>query len=181
MSYFRRQYIFPGQQEGEQIYLLIRQHWIILATQMLFVLLFLAIFAGINYALKIYLPAGLDARLMQAINMGKDLYLLFLLLGSFILFTIYYLNVQIVTNQRVVDITQNGLLSHTVAELDLSHIEDVTTEVKGLLPTLFNFGDVYVQTAAEKERFVFSNIPNPADVQKLILDLYEKVPKKQTA
>jgi hypothetical protein len=176
MSYFRRQYIFPGQQAGEQIYLVIRQHWIILAGRMFFALLFVVIFFGSNAVLNSMLPE-FASQYASLINLAKILYLLFLLLGIFMTFVIYYLNVQIVTNKRVVDITQNGLLSHTVSELELSHIEDVTTEVDGLLPTMLNFGDVFIQTAAEKERFVFSNIAKPADVQKLILDLYEKLPK----
>jgi hypothetical protein len=176
MSYFRRHYIFPGQQENEQIYLVIRQHPIVIAGQALFSLLFLAIYIGGTIMLKKYLPANVDESFLHMINLIKDLYLMFLLLGTFIAWVVYYLNVQIVTNQRVVDITQNGLLNHTVSELDLDHIEDVTTEVKGLLQTAFNYGDVFVQTAAEKERFVFSNVPRPADVQKLILDLYEKSP-----
>jgi hypothetical protein len=178
MSYFRRQYIFPGQQENEQVSLIIRQHPVVIAGQMLFSLLFLGIYIGIIILLKSYLPTDLDPLYIRMINLGKDLYLLFLLLGTFIAWVIYYLNVQIVTNQRVVDITQDGLLNHTVSELDLTHIEDVTTEVKGLLRTMINYGDVFVQTAAEKERFVFSNVPRPADVQKLILDLCEKLPDR---
>jgi hypothetical protein len=176
MSYFRRQYIFPGQQAGEQIFLVIRQHWVILAGRMLFALMFAAIYIGLNIFLNSNFPEFMS-QYSSAIGIAQDIYLMFLLLGIFMAFVIYYLNVQIVTNKRVVDITQNGLLSHTVSELELSHIEDVTTEVKGLLPTMLNFGDVYIQTAAEKERFVFGSIAKPADVQKLILDLYEKLPK----
>jgi hypothetical protein len=160
MSYFRRQYIFPGQQAGEQIFLVIRQHWVILAGRMLFALMFAAIYIGLNIFLNSNFPQFMS-QYSSAIGIAQDI----------------YLNVQIVTNKRVVDITQNGLLSHTVSELELSHIEDVTTEVKGLLPTMLNFGDVFIQTAAEKERFVFGSIAKPADVQKLILDLYEKLPK----
>jgi hypothetical protein len=179
MSYFRRKFIFPGQQEGELIYLVIRQHWLILAGQMLFTILFIGIYIATTILLNKYLPVDTDQRILNLISIGKDLYLMFLALGVFIAWVIYYLNVQIVTNQRVVDITQNGLLSHTVSELELTHIEDVTTEVQGILPTMFNYGEVYVQTAAEKERFVFTNVPRPADVQKLILDLYEKLPKNR--
>ncbi|MBX4205016.1 MAG: PH domain-containing protein [Candidatus Doudnabacteria bacterium] len=178
MSYFQRKYIFPGQQENEKVCLIIRQHWIVLAGQMLFAVLFVAIYFIVSYVLNTYLPKDLLTRYGNVVGLAKDLYLIFLLLGIFLAWVIYYLNVQIVTNQRVVDITQNGLLQHTVSELELSHIEDVTTEVKGFLPTMFNYGDVYIQTAAEKERFVFSHISRPADVQKLILDLYEQLPKQ---
>jgi hypothetical protein len=99
---------------------------------------------------------------------------MFLLVGLFIIFVLYYLNIHVVTNIRIVDIDQTGLFNHTVSELRLEKIEDVTSETKGVLGTLFNFGTVYVQTAGAKERFEFENIPDPAMVSKMILDLYSK-------
>jgi hypothetical protein len=178
MSYFRRQFIFPGQQEGEEIHLVIRQHPIVLVGQMLLAVLFLAIYFGISFVLKKYLPVGTSAAYIHAINVLKDLYLMFVALGVLLGWVIYYLNVQIVTNKRAVDITQKGLLSHTVAELDLNHVEDVTAEVEGFFPTMFDFGNVYIQTAAERERFVFSNVPHPTSVEKLVLDLYDRLPSE---
>jgi hypothetical protein len=40
---------------------------------------------------------------------------------------------------------------------------------------MFDFGTVYIQTAAAKERFEFQNVPNPGLLTKIILDLYEKI------
>ena len=37
----------------------------------------------------------------------------------------------------------------------MGKIQDVTSQVQGVIPTLFRYGYVYVQTAGEKERFVF--------------------------
>src|SRR3989338_6513153 len=91
----------------------------------------------------------------------------------------YYLNVQIITNQRIVDITQDSLIHHTISELHLSNIEDVTAEVKGLFGTFLDYGNVYVQTAGAAERFVFDRVPNPTAVTKMILDLYETLPEDQ--
>ena len=104
---------------------------------------------------------------------------MFLILGLLILWVMYYLNMQIITNQRIVDITQDSLIHHTISELHLSHIEDVTAEVDGLLGTFLDYGNVYVQTAAETERFVFDRVPNPTAVEKMILDLYESLPEDQ--
>jgi len=88
----------------------------------------------------------------------------------------YYLNIQIITNQRVVDITQHSLVHHMISELHLSRIEDVTAEVSGVLGTFLDYGDVFVQTAGETERFVFHNVANPQRIEKIILDLYEQLP-----
>jgi hypothetical protein len=103
-----------------------------------------------------------------------QVYTLFLVLALFLIFVFYYLNVQIITNVRIVDIDQIGLFSHVISELHINTIEDVTSEVDGVFGTLLNYGDVYVQTAGTIDRFEFTNVPNPATIEKLILDLYEQ-------
>jgi hypothetical protein len=103
-----------------------------------------------------------------------QVYTLFLVLSLFLIFVFYYLSIQVITSIRVVDITQEGLFSHTVSELHIDKIEDATSQVNGVFGTIFNYGDVYVQTAGAAERFVFDNVPNPATIEKLVLDLYEK-------
>jgi uncharacterized membrane protein YdbT with pleckstrin-like domain len=103
-----------------------------------------------------------------------EIYTLFLVLSLFLIFVFHYLNMQIITNIRVVDITQEGLFSHTVSELHIDKIEDATSMTNGILGTIFNYGNVYVQTAGTVDRFEFNNVPDPAGIEKLVLDLYEQ-------
>jgi hypothetical protein len=63
--------------------------------------------------------------------------------------------------------------------LHLEQIQDVTAEIHGLPENIFDYGDVFIQTAGETERFVFHNIPGPTKVTKLILDLYEQLPEEK--
>lgn len=86
----------------------------------------------------------------------------------------YWLDVFILTDKRILDIEQGGLFSRTVSELRLYRTQDVTAEVKGILHTLLDYGDVYVQTAGEQERFHVRNIPHPNNVAKLILEWSEE-------
>jgi len=58
--------------------------------------------------------------------------------------------------------------------LKLTKIQDVTSEIVGVIPTLLSYGNIYVQTAAEKERFVFYQIPSPNEVKNQIVRLQEK-------
>lgn len=171
--------LFPGQQPGEQIYLVIRQHWVRLALKILIWLIFVLILVFANTLINKYAPILLKSPYVEVVNLVKSIYTIFLILGLFILWIMYYLNMQIITNERVVDITQTSLLHHTISELHLNRIQDVTAEVEGVLETFFNFGNVYVQTAGETERFVFYKVPNPTAVNKLILDLYEQLPPEE--
>jgi hypothetical protein len=173
-----RQNMFPGQQDNEEIHLVVREHWIIFVMRFLSWLVFALVLMGAEWAINTYLPSFTGTIYMYAFNLFKDVYMMFLLLGLLIIWTIYYLNIQIITNERIVDITQNSLVNHTISELHLSHIEDVTSEVKGILGTMFNYGNVYVQTAGAVDRFTFSRVPNPAKTEKLILDLYEQLPEE---
>lgn len=81
----------------------------------------------------------------------------------------YYLDVFVLTNERIIHITQRGFFNRETSELRLSRIQDVSITVAGLFPTLLHYGDVRVQTAGEIESFIFYQIPRPANVKDLIM------------
>lgn len=171
--------LFPGQQENEKVYVVLRQHWLIFFGRMFVWLMFLAILLVSKFFIGKYVPILLENPYVKYVNLIGSIYMMFLLLGLLILWVMYYLNVQIITNERIVDIDQHSLLHHRISELHLSRIEDVTAEVKGIFGTFLDYGNVYVQTAGETERFEFTRIPNPTYINKLILDLYEQLPEEQ--
>lgn len=129
---------------------------------------------------KISLPLYLSLPVFRVIIiLGTSIYLLSIWLFLFSAFLDYYLDLWIVTNDRIMNIEQHGLFGRTVSELDLTKIQDVTSEIKGIIPTLFNYGDVHIQTAAEEKRFVFEEVPNPHEVRKGILDLIDEDKKRE--
>lgn len=166
--------LFPSQQEGEEIYMVIREHWVHLLLKILVWVFFAVVLVLFNRFAHTYVPGLFEGRFGQITLLFTQVYTLFLVLSLFLIFVFYYLNLQVITNLRVVDIDQVGLFSHTVSELHIDKIEDVTSETNGILGTIFNYGNVFVQTAATIERFEFNNVPNPAGIEKQILDLYEQ-------
>jgi uncharacterized membrane protein YdbT with pleckstrin-like domain len=76
----------------------------------------------------------------------------------------------LVTDMNLVQILQKGLFVRKVSRLSMSNVEDVTAEQKGILPTIFNYGTLTVQTAGEMENFVFPYCPNPNKYADRILD-----------
>ena len=89
----------------------------------------------------------------------------------FLLWIDYYFDVWIITNKRVVNVEQKGLFNREVSELELERIQDITTDVKGVIPTFLNYGDVYVQTAGKTERFDFADVPDPYGIKDIIMNL----------
>lgn len=73
----------------------------------------------------------------------------------------------------MVDVDQHGLFGRKVTEIQIENVEEATSHAKGLLATIFNFGDVLVQTSGSVAEFEFNNVAHPEQVKKLIIDLYE--------
>ena len=164
----------PGLLPGERVYISIREHWIRLVLRLLLWLIFVTPVVAFHYLAPTNLPFLFQGELAKVTELVLQVYYLFLILALFILWLLYYLNLHIITNVRIIDIDQVGLFRHILAELHVDKVEDVTSDTAGFLGNVFNYGNVYVQTAATTERFAFDNVPNPAAIVKLILDLYER-------
>lgn len=169
-------FLFPGQQPGERIYIITRKHWIVLARDIAFWLIFAGILFFYDAVIVSQFPELTSPQNIKIANFVKSIYLMYLVAGFMTVWLLYYLNYQIITNERLVDVDQKNLLYHSTTEIHLEQIEDVSSEIKGLLGNLFNYGHVYVQTAGTKTRFEFDYVPDPNAVVKQILDLYQQIP-----
>jgi hypothetical protein len=166
--------LFPSQQEDETIYLVVREHWVHLLLKVIVWMFFALVLVFFNRYAPLQFPAITQGMPAQGVLLVTQVYTMILVLALFLLFVFYYLNIQVITSIRVVDVTQEGLFDHVVSELHIDKIEDATSQVTGILGTIFNYGSVFVQTAGAAERFEFHNVPDPAAIEKTILDLYEK-------
>lgn len=170
MSPFSR-YHFQGQRENEDVLRIIHRHWFNIILQYIGIgcatVLLVVIFSVLPKAAPITADALPPLLLLFLLNT----FLLFIWLYVFLIWVDYYFDVWIITNERIVNIEQKGLFNREVSELQFSRIQDVTSVVDGFIPTILNFGDVYVQTAAEEERFVFRQIPDPYTIKDMVMQL----------
>jgi len=83
----------------------------------------------------------------------------------------WFFNVGIVTNQRVIDIDFKGVLYKEVTIAMLRKIEDVTSKSGGFFSSVFDFGNVFIQTAGTEANIEFMDIPKPSQVAKIINQL----------
>jgi uncharacterized membrane protein YdbT with pleckstrin-like domain len=92
-----------------------------------------------------------------------------------VLFTyIYRQSKLIISNKNLTQIVQRGLFSRQVSELSMADVEDISAVKHGILPSIFNYGDLLVETAGETDHFNFSFCPNPDFYGKIVLDAREK-------
>ncbi len=170
-------YAFAGQQPDEKVLLVLHRHWAPFMKDVARLAVMAASPVVILWGWLAMTDAALpsDSVAFGAVAIFFGLFYLFLLTLLYGFWLDYYLDVFVVTNKRVVDIEQNGLLSRTIAEQPLYRIQDVTSEVNGVFAHLFRYGNVYIQTAGEKERFFFEQVPNPELVVRTILSLTDSV------
>ncbi|MBI5654829.1 PH domain-containing protein [Candidatus Uhrbacteria bacterium] len=164
----------PGSDLKEQKVLYFRRHPITLLPLILITVFVFFIPPAAYFLTQIFRPGFLDEPgYFTLFVLGGTAFFLFGILFAFQMFVEYWLDVFILTERRILDIDQRGLFSRTVSELRLYRTQDVTAEVKGMLHTILDYGNVYIQTAGEIERFHFEEIPHPNHVAKLILELSE--------
>lgn len=165
----------------EQVALFLRRHWFVLFTKYLFIFA-LALIPIIAYFLFDNAFAGFmsDERAKAVIVLLGSTYYLFIWVTAFTVFIDYYLDIWIVTTHRIIDIEQKGLFNHVVAEQSLEMAQDVSSRVKGIIPTLLDYGTVLVQTAAARNLFEFKQIPEPAQVAQVITKLVDEYRDKHT-
>ena len=163
---------------GEHVILEVRKHWLVFAVQLLPYLLLavLPLFIPLLYSLLAEAAPGAAALVSHAPDFSTSwarfalgLWWLLLWVGGFNTFTRYFLDVWVVTSTRIVDIRQLGFFRRQVSSFLLGHIQNVTTDVEGILPTLFGFGTIHVETAGQDERFIMSGVGDPGGLRDLIM------------
>jgi membrane protein YdbS with pleckstrin-like domain len=158
---------------GEHVVLEARMHWFLFLADFLPYMILAAIPFALPKFLLLAAPlAPFAAAFDYATPLGRALLGVWLLIawtGAWNAFTRYFLNAWVLTNTRIVDIKQHGYFNREVSSLFLTRVQDVTTDVDGVLPSLLGIGDIMVQTAGEDVEFTMRGIPKPEQVRDIIL------------
>ena len=162
---FPEKVAFMSQSQGEEIILVLRKHpitqikWIATAILLCF-LPMLIISLGVFDTLPL--------RYQLAINISW-----YLLITCFVVESSlsWFFNVYIITDERIVDVDFLSLIYRNISTAKIDNIEDVTARTGGVIRSIFNFGTVQVQTAAERNEFEFDDVPQPNKVSKLLNEL----------
>jgi hypothetical protein len=164
---------FQTQEDNEQVILLLRQHWITnviwLATAVIFIILPIFLFPLI--ARVVTLPPVIPETVISVIAM---IWYLFTFSYIIVNFLYWYFNIWIVTNERIIDIEFVNLLNKKFSATRISKIEDVSMHTSGFIGSLFEYGDVFVQTAATEAVFKISAVPTPEQVVRVVNNLMGK-------
>jgi uncharacterized membrane protein YdbT with pleckstrin-like domain len=92
---------------------------------------------------------------------------------------IYWGNKWILTTDSITQINQTGLFRKESSQLGLESIEDVTASQNGILPKLFNYGVLTVETAGHHGKFTFQYAPKPVKYAQRTLEAREETDKER--
>ena len=154
-------------QDGERVLQLCRRHWFYLWPRMS---MMTVVALGVVIALAVVLDLA-----EQFDGMARNIYfivalvwLLYWGVRIFLNWYRYHHDIWVVTNQRIVDSFKPNPFRHTLSTADLVNVQDMTVEKNGILASIFNFGDVVCETAADSRDFRMIGIPHPQEVQLLM-------------
>lgn len=156
---------FRGQREGEKVQLLIRRHPFALAKPGLKVALALsAVILGFVW-LGASQPAVYFAFIVGLVAIAYTLYAWFT----------WWNTLYLLTDERVIVITQRGLWSRRIEDYNLEKIQSVASDTDGPAGTLLNFGTVTLAIMGIKEPVALPCVEAPYDTQEKILSAMKRL------
>lgn len=153
--------VFEDQWENEQIVLLLRASPVTLVPWVFNTFLFTALLLFLNFFFPLFLSVVQIIFLNVFIVSGIFSY-------AWINFLIWYYNVGVITNMRVIDFDFHDILHRQVTQAEIKQITDVTAQTIGFGSAFFNYGSIYVKTEGFQQNIEFLNTPDANKVVDII-------------
>jgi hypothetical protein len=157
----------------EQIVIETRKHWFLFLVELLPYVIAVIVPFAIPKILTLVQPLAQYTVLFDfstpLFRAALGVWLLVIWTGAWGAFTKYFLDVWVLTTQRLVDVDQHRYFSREVSSVLLSRVQDVTTDVTGIIPSLLGYGNISVQSAGATEKFHMQGIPRPTQMRDLIV------------
>ncbi|PIZ47389.1 hypothetical protein COY32_01775 [candidate division WWE3 bacterium CG_4_10_14_0_2_um_filter_41_14] len=159
----------------ETVVMFVRQHWFVFRNSILLMLFVPFVLMSFTFFLDyIVLPEFLRSTWMQ--NFLGQL-LIWVSEGSFVLglsmflwqFNLWRGTFYLLTDKRLVLVTQRALFTHDDRETSLQMIQDVRATIDGLQATLYGYGNVVVQVSSQDAQLVLEKVGRPREVQRTII------------
>lgn len=165
---------FVAQKSYEKVEYILRRHWLTFLPIFFILLVMIAVPIVVFFLIQKLFPTLLSGPIAYPLSiLFGSLYFLSALMFFYVQFIDYYLDMWIITNDRLIDIEQNGLFSRSITELELFRIQDVTSNTKGFWGTIFHYGDVTLATASNTSSIILHQVPKPDFIRGELIRLAE--------
>lgn len=158
---------FADQMEDESVLFVFRKHPIVMRKGLIIAMLVLLIGPIYTVALTYLRPNDYPSMQFFFAALGVSA-----ILSAIVFFPSWigwFYSVFIVTDQRMLQITQKGLFHRSVVDIGLNQIQMVNYEIAGLQATMLGFGTIMMQTYLGD--LVIHDVHHPAKIQKKLLGI----------
>jgi hypothetical protein len=151
--------------EGEKVLLNLRKSILTYRKETLRFLLMVVIAALVALFLYMYIVALIFAAALLFIA----------LIYAFYHFLIWFYDVYIITNMRLVSVSKKGLFTREFSEVDYNDVTDITYRISGVFATIFQYGTVTVKGPSIIE---LTNLADPSEILEMLKSLVETTKKR---
>jgi len=158
---------------NEKVLATVRKHWFVITVEMIGILLF-ALIPLFLLIVTAFLPLPFDTVSVFTLYSSEIVFalaawLLMSTIAGAAVWTHYFLDLWVITDRRIIVIDQVHFFNRKVSNFRLERLQDIKVTVKGIIPTLLNYGTVRAQTASAAEsNFTSPGLPAPRELQSLI-------------
>ncbi len=99
------------------------------------------------------------------------------LIYAFYHFLIWFYDLYIITNMRLVSVSKKGLFTREFSEIDYHDVTDITYRISGVFATLFQYGTVTVKGPSTIE---LTNLSDPSEILEMLKALVDATKRKTT-
>lgn len=154
---------FADQYDDEEVLMVFNKHPIVMRRGLIYGMIAIALGTIPSFIVPTYQMLG--------IGLAGGLFLgLLLFMPSWIA---WRFSVFIVTDQRLIQVTQKGMFKRSVIDLALNQIQMVNYEVNGVQETLLGYGTIMIQTFVGD--LTIHDVHHPAKTQKELLHILREM------
>jgi len=160
---------FDRKEKDEEIIMITRKHWVAYFTHIL-----LAFFIPMLPIALLIISSNSELYGKSTIYLG--LFIASIVIAINIIVTAivqWYYNISIITDKRILCLKVNSIFQHSYTEILWRKIQDVSHDSIGVLSSIFDIGNVYLDTAGEGIDLTVKFVPQPRDVQEVINNLVD--------
>lgn len=155
--------IFDTQHEDEEVLMVFHRHPVVMRKGLI------ALLVGLMLGMipSLIWPADLSNLWYAPVGMAVGgIYFFYTWIG-------WYYSVFILSDQRLIQISQTGFFNRSVVDIGLDKIQNINFQISGIQETLLGFGTILVQTFVGD--LVMDHIHHPAKVQEHMVKIIKEL------
>lgn len=159
---------FKEQFDDEEVLMVFRKHPIVMRKGL--ILASIGLLIPMLYILALTFIFANNPERLPSVNSFYIALALGFVIAFFIMLPFWiswHYTVYIVTDQRLIQITQKGLFKRSMVALGLDQVQMVNYEINGFIETVFGFGTMVLQTFVGS--LTIHDVHHPAKIQKELL------------